>query len=1322
MLEDEIEAQEADKRNEMLRKRESLLEGEEKAVGKEKALVMSGKAKDGKAEERGQELESMGKKKKLPAPTKTVSFIEMFKYADPQDYLLMVGGTIGAIGDGLTLPAALFITSGMINAFGTSGPTTITPAEFEKLINKYVLRFFYLAFVCFAVCFLEATCWMRTGERQASRLRSRYLRAILRQNQGFFDTAGADTAEVVNSVTTDTLTIQDAISEKVGHFMANISTFIGGYIVGFYLVWKMSLILLAFSPLLIVPGIVYGRTLTTLARKMQSTYLDAGTIAEQAISSIRTVYSFVGEEKTKTRFAESLDRTVEIGKKMGLAKGFAVGLNGINFGLWGFMSWYGSKLVMDEGESGGKIITAGLAMLTGGLALGTALPNLKYFSEGQSAATRIFDMIDRVPPIDSDNMTGRVLSKLEGRMELRNVDFAYPSRMDSQIFKNFCLTIPSGLTVALVGGSGSGKSTVIALLERFYDPLAGEVLIDGINIKEFQLKWLRTQIGLVSQEPALFATTIKENIMFGKEGSSVDEVIKASKAANAHHFISSLPEGYDTQVGERGVQMSGGQKQRIAIARALLKNPPILLLDEATSALDSESEKIVQEALDAASVGRTTIVVAHRLSTIQNSDLIAVVSGGQVVEQGTHESLLWIEGGAYASLVNLQQARNKQADGVQPEDKLSLSRSSDRGEKSGAAASWRRSSSVGLSMSQRLHLRSGSSGRVSFSSPRPSGAAGAPDADPEEKQAKPPSFSRLLAMNKPEWREGILGTIGAVGFGVVQPMYAFVLGSMISTLYLTDYDKLRREVTIYAAVFGGLAVACFIVNFLQHYYFAAMGELLTKRIRLRMLSKVLTFEVGWFDRDENSSGAICGRLASEANVVRALVGDRISLVIQTIAAIMLGSIGGLIISWKLSVVMIAVQPLVIVCYYSKKVLLKSMYNLTQEAQEEASQVASEAVIHHRTITAYSAQEKIMALFEDMQLKPRKESKKRAYIAGLGLGAALFATYCTWALDFWWGGQLVKNEELSFGDLFKCFFILVASGRMIAEAGSMTSDLAKGANSIVTVFNILDRKTKIDPDDSSGVKLEKIDGNVELKGVDFAYPARPDVLVFRGFDLKVRAGKNVALVGQSGSGKSTIIGLIERFYDPLKGKIMIDSYNIKEIHLRTLRSHIALVGQEPTLFAGTIRENILYGRDNATEAEIIEAAKAANAFSFISTLKEGFDTNTGERGVQLSGGQKQRIAIARAILKNPGILLLDEATSALDAHSEKTVQDALDRIMVGRTTIVVAHRLSTIQNCDTIAVIQSGAILEKGTHGELLAKGDGGAYFNLVKLQRKEPQH
>ncbi|MFS8011221.1 putative Type I protein exporter [Helianthus anomalus] len=285
---------------------------------------------------------------------------------------------------------------------------------------------------------------------------------------------------------------------------------------------------------------------------------------------------------------------------------------------------------------------------------------------------------------------------------------------------------------------------------------------------------------------------------------------------------------------------------------------------------------------------------------------------------------------------------------------------------------------------------------------------------------------------------------------------------------------------------------------------------------------------------------------------------------------------------------------------------------------------------------------------------------------------------------------------------------------------MTNDLAKGSDALQSVFTVLDRRTLIEPEDSGGNKPEIITGHVQICDVDFAYPARPDIMIFKGFSIDIEARKSTALVGQSGSGKSTIIGLIERFYDPMKGVVKFDGRDIRSYHLRTLRSYLALVSQEPVLFAGSIRENIIYGASSeVSESEIVEAAKAANAHDFITVLKDGYDTWCGDRGEQLSGGQKQRIAIARAMLKNPKVLLLDEATSALDNQSEKLVQEALERMMVGRTSVVVAHRLSSIQSCDMIAVLERGKVVEKGNHDSLLAKGSVGAYHSLVSLQKPD---
>ncbi|KAI9119183.1 hypothetical protein K1719_009858 [Acacia pycnantha] len=1136
---------------------------------------------------------------------KNGSIRSIFMHADTADLFLMVLGVIGSLGDGFTTPLVLFISSRLMNSVGSS--STVGPTSFTHNINKNAVNMLYLAAGSFFACFLEGYCWTRTGERQAARMRARYLKAVLRQDVAYFDLHVTSTSEVITSVSNDSLVIQDAISEKVPNFLMNVFMFIGSYTAAFAMLWRLAIVGFPFVVLLVIPGLLYGRTLMGLARKIREEYNQAGTIAEQAISSLRTVYAFVGESKTIVAYSDALQGSVQLGLKQGLAKGLAIGSNGVVFAIWSFTSYYGSHLVMYHGAKGGTVFAVGAAVAVGGLALGSALSNMKYFSEASAAGERIMEVIKRVPKIDSDNMSGVILERVSGEVEFEHVQFAYPSRATSIILNDFNLKIPAGKTMALVGGSGSGKSTVISLLQRFYDPLVGEIRLDGVAIHKMQLKWLRSQMGLVSQEPALFATSITENVLFGKEDASMEEVIQAAQASNAHNFISHLPQGYDTQVGERGVQMSGGQKQRIAIARAIIKKPKLLLLDEATSALDSESERVVQEALDKAAVG----------PSVADED------------DGHHVT--------------------------------------------------------------------------------------------EDKKLPVPSFRRLLALNLPEWKQAMMGCISAVFFGAVQPVYAFAMGSMISVYFLTDHDEIKRKTRIYCLCFLGLAIFSLLINISQHYYFAYMGEYLTKRVRERMLSKILTFEVGWFDQDENSSGAICSRLAKDANVVRSLVGDRTALLVQTCSAVTVACTMGLVIAWRLALVMVAIQPLIIACFYTRRVLLKSMSSKAMKAQEESSKLAAEAVSNLRTVTAFSSQDRILKMLQKAQEGPSKESIRQSWYAGIGLGCSQGIMSCTWALDFWYGGKLISHGYIHAKAMFETFMILVSTGRVIADAGSMTSDLAKGADSVGSVFAVLDKYTKIEPQDPDGYQPEKITGHIELRDVHFAYPARPDVMIFEGFSLKIDAGKSTALVGQSGSGKSTIIGLIERFYDPLKGAVTIDGKDIRSYQLRAVRKHIALVSQEPTLFSGSIRENIAYGAsDKVGEAEIIEAARAANAHDFIGSLKDGYDTSCGDRGVQLSGGQKQRIAIARAILKNPTVLLLDEATSALDSQSEKVVQEALERVMVGRTSVVVAHRLSTIQNCDLIAVLDKGKVVEKGTHSSLLAKGPTGAYHSLVTLQRSPP--
>lgn len=1212
----------------------------------------------------------------------------IFRYADWVDYLLMFLGTVGAVGDGMSTNVLLVFASRLMNSLGYS-KNPQNHGNFMNEVEKYSLYFVYLGLAVMLVAFMEGYCWSRTSERQVRRIRFKYLEAVLRQEVGFFDSQKATVSEIINCISEDTSLVQEVLSEKVPIFMMHTSVFLSGIAFSTYLSWRLSLVAFPLLLLLIVPGIIYGKYLLHLSKKTYQEYGKANAIVEQALSSIKTVYSFTAERTIIEKYSEILDRTKKMGIKQGIAKGLAVGSTGLSFAIWAFLAWYGSRLVMYKGESGGRIYAASISFILGGLSLGMALPNLKYFTEASIAATRIFNTIDRIPEIDGEDTKGLILEKIQGDLEFEHVKFTYPSRPDSIILKDFNLKVEVGKTVALVGASGSGKSTAVALAQRFYDADDGVVTIDGIDIRKLNLKWVRGKMGLVSQEHALFGTSIKENIMFGKLDATMNEVMAAAMAANAHNFIRQLPEGYETKIGERGALLSGGQKQRIAIARAIVKNPIILLLDEATSALDSESETLVQNALDQASMGRTTLVVAHKLSTVRKADLIAVVNDGRIIEMGSHNELINRTNGHYAKLAKLQRQFSCDEQEQNHEAQVSSVTRSSAGRPSTAKSS-----------------------PAIFKSPLP-------DEKPKTRSYPSPSLYRLISLNSPEWKQGLIGSLSAIAFGAVQPFYALTIGGMISAFFIQNHEQMRARIRTYSLVFSSLCLISITINLLQHYNFAYMGEQLTRRIRLRMLEKILTFEAAWFDEEQNSSGALCSRLSNEASMVKSLVADRVSLLVQTTSAVTIAMVMGLVVAWKLAIVMIAVQPLTILCFYTRKVLLSGMSSNFVKAQSQSTQIAVEAVYNHRIVTSFGSAREVLRLFDEAQEEPRKEARKKSWLAGIGMGSAQCLTFMSWALDFWYGGRLVDAGEISAGDVFKTFFILVSTGKVIAEAGSMTSDLAKGSAAVTSVFEILDRKSLITgfhhvKGVASGTKLERIKGAIEIKKVDFAYPSRPGSLVLRQFTLEVKPGTSIGLVGKSGCGKSTVIGLIQRFYDVERGAVKVDTVDIRELDIGWYRKHTALVSQEPVIYSGSIRDNIVLGKLDASENEVVDAARAANAHEFISSLHDGYETECGERGVQLSGGQKQRIAIARAIIRNPMILLLDEATSALDLQSERIVQEALDRIMIGRTTIVVAHRLNTIKDLDSIAFLSDGKVLERGNYAQL--KNKKGAFFNLASLQ------
>ncbi|BBG99357.1 P-glycoprotein 11 [Prunus dulcis] len=1222
--------------------------------------------------------------------TDKVAFIKLFSFADKTDIMLMLIGTIGAMGNGSCMSIMTILVGEISDSFGTNQNNTHIGLS---VVSKVSLKFVYLAIWAAVAATLQVGCWMVTGERQAARIRALYLKTILRQDIAFFDMETNGGGEVVGRMSGDTVLIQNAMGEKVGKFVQLFSTFIAGFIIAFIKVRPLTLVMLSCVPLLVAAGASISFIVTKMASHGQSAYAKAANVLDQTIGSIRTVASFTGEKKAITSYSKNLVDAYKSGVHEGSAAGIGHGfVMLVLFFSYALAVWFGSRMIREKGYSGGDVLNVILAVLTASMSLGQASTCLSAFAAGQVAAFKMFETISRRPEIDAYDEKGKRLNDIRGDIELREVFFSYPARPDEQIFDGFSLYIPSGTTAALVGESGSGKSTVISLIERFYDPRAGEVLIDGINLKEFQLKWIRSKIGLVSQEPVLFASNIKENIAYGKDGATLEEIEAAAQLANAAKFIDKLPQGFDTMVGEHGTQLSGGQKQRIAIARAVLKDPRILLLDEATSALDAESERIVQEALDRIMVNRTSVIVAHRLSTVRNADTIAIIHKGKMVERGSHSDLLKDPEGAYSQLIRLQEVNKGSEQTAEAQNKSEITTKCFRqlSQRTAFVRSLSRNSSVG-SMRENKTLQ----------------------ADPEAPALpleQPPKISmrRLVALNKPEIPVLLIGSVAAIITGVMIPIFGLLLSKVVKTFYEPPRQQ-KKDSEFWAIMFMTLGVASLLVIPASEYFFSVAGSKLIERIRLICFERVVHMEVGWFDEAENSSGAIGARLSSDAALVRALVGDTLAHIVESIATAAAGLFIGFTACWQLAFILLALIPLIGINGYVQAKFMKGFSADAKMMYEEASQVANDAVGSIRTVASFCAEEKVMDLYRRKCEGPTEAGKRQGLISGIGFGISFFSLFCVYATCFYAGAKLVEAGKTTFPHVFQLWEFLSPS--------SFAVDFSKAKNAAASIFAIIDRKSKIDSSDESGVKLDSVKGEIELHHVIFKYPSRPDIQIFRDLSLTIHCGnfddmmmkfrssyrwffcesllQTVALVGESGSGKSSVVALLQRFYDPDSGHITLDGIELGKFQLKWLRQQMGLVSQEPALFNDTIRANIAYGKEgDATEAEIIAASERTRS--------------------AIIRGQKQRIAIARAIIKNPKILLLDEATSALDAESERVVQDALDGVMVNRTTVVVAHRLSTIKNADVIAVVKNGVIVERGKHDTLMNISDG-SYASLVAL-------
>lgn len=970
---------------------------------------------------------------------------------------------------------------------------------------------------------------------------------------------------------------------------------------------------------------------------------------------------------------------------------------------------------MDGQISVGTVITILLAIIIGAFALGNVAPSIQSFSTAVAAASKIYATIDRVSPLDPESDKGDKIEAVQGNVELRNVRHIYPSRPEVVVMEDVSLVVPAGKTTALVGASGSGKSTIVGLVERFYDPVGGQVLLDGRDVQSLNLRWLRQQISLVSQEPTLFATSIANNIRHGLigtkyEGAPEEEwrklVETAARMANAHDFITGMPEGYETNVGERGFLMSGGQKQRIAIARAMVSDPKILLLDEATSALDTKSEGVVQAALDVAAQGRTTIVIAHRLSTIKDADNIVVMSHGKIVEQGSHDELLEKKA-AYYNLVEAQriaqeteQNRDDEVAVLDEKDGNLKSTSNENGE-----------AFEGDPDDLKL-------GRTRTGKSDSSKVLAGKGTEEEPQYSLWTLIKLVTSFNKKEMHLMLAGLFLAILAGGGNPVQAVFFAKCITAFYTPDFGQLRSDVDFWAWMYFMLSIEQLLSYLLQGVAFAYCSERLVHRARDESFRSMLRQDIAFFDKEENTAGALTSFLSTETTHLAGISGATLGTILNVLTTLIVAFIVSIAVGWKLALVCIATVPVVIACGFFRFWMLAAFQARSKKAYEKSASYACEATSAIRTVASLTREVDVWETYHGQLVLQQANSMRSVLWSSALYAASQSFMFLAIALGFWYGGTLLASREYSTFQFFLCFTAVIFGAQSAGTIFSFAPDMGKAKHAAASMKTLFDRKPEIDTWSQDGKVLDSVEGAIEFRDVHFRYPTRPEQPVLRGLDLSVKPGQYVALVGPSGCGKSTTIALLERFYDPLVGGIYVDGLEISSLNVNNYRNHLALVSQEPTLYQGTIRENILLGADrkdaDVPEEAIVQACKDANIHDFILSLPDAFNTVVGSKGSMLSGGQKQRIAIARALLRDPKILLLDEATSALDSESEKVVQAALDAAAKGRTTIAVAHRLSTIQKADMIYVFDQGRIVESGTHNELLALH--GRYFELVNLQ------
>ncbi|KAK2737140.1 hypothetical protein FQN55_001256 [Onygenales sp. PD_40] len=1272
-------------------------------------------------------------------------------------------GIVFAIASGVPFPIIGILFGQLLDDFNAvtcgANESSQSDAEYQHDINGRILMIVYLAIAQFVAIYIHLACWSLNGARLAQRLREAYLRNLLRQEPSFFD--NLPPGEIASRLNGDIQAIRSGTAEKVGICLSSASFFVTAYVVAFIKDYHLAAMLISLIPAYFLMSFIGSHYIEKFSGKMSDYAATAASIASEALSNTVIVQAFGANARLEDKFSKALKAAEHEGLKKAMAVGTQSGvLYFIAYSANGLAFWQGSRQIAksvsgdSQGATVGATFTVIFILVEATLLLSQVAPFLHLFVAAVASYRKLQEDINREPLIDGTTASGLRLTQAEGGFEFKNVSFTYPSRPEVTVLDGISLSIPASKHTALVGLSGSGKSTIAGLVTRLYDPTEGQILFDGHDLRDLNTRDLRSFLSLVQQEPSLLDRSLLENIAHGlmnssnpahahlkpvllsseladlasdvregrdlmvaaeQRGAEVSEIVtlvqKAAALADADGFISVLQHGYGTVVGSSGRLISGGQKQRVALARALVKDPAVLILDEATASLDSSSEQRIQRAIANIATGRTVVTIAHRLSTITSADNIIVMHNGHIVEEGNHASLM-AKNGAYADLVKLQTIGSASDNNDTNLETLSKSEAS-----TGADIE-----KTGL-LIDTPEVVGNNGGSISE----------APVNDFTEQQDEPETPNKSLwALARgyaPTLRPHLLiifmALLGASIVGGAFSGEAVIFGNTVGSLNpCHSPDSIRSRGNFFGLMFFVLAIIEFFANLVSWSGFGWVSEKIVYTVRVLSFRSLFEQDLQWHQSNGRTPALLLSYITKDGSALAGLsgsiIGTLFSITVNLIAAIILTHI----IAWRIALVCLALVPLLLGAGLMELRVLGKFEEKHETAYTKSVDIGVEAITSIKTIASLSLEEETLTTYRRSLKGPRKDTLIVTVQASLWQAMTYFLGNLVNALAYWWGSKQIISGNYTQTQFLIVVFSLLVSALLWSQMFALAPELSSARAAMARILSLIeigsdgmrgqvrpplqeakDVESNTEPKTGHGSSTAS---SVQVCDVHFSYPARPDVKVLNGLSIDIRPGQFCALVGPSGAGKSTIISLVERLYTPQSGSVVIDGVDVTRHREIAFRDSISLVPQDSVLFEGSIEFNISLGArpgHQASMEDIIEACKLANIHDVIEALPDGYQTLCGPNGSQFSGGQKQRLSIARALVRKPKLLILDESTSALDAESEQLLQDGLEKAAQGVTVIAIAHRLRTIRKADVIFLIDGGRCVDRGTHEELLQRSD-----------------